>query len=566
MVNQDPDYDQLVGIARRAVYLLQYRRSNSENARFRESSCYSLLDRQKLIHITSDRNQLGFDQYKLKDLQESLVDDSISLDLMTQFSYIIEQTNGESEEYDLSICFKSNWFKKFLNGILSEPYNLDRFILLTAIWIVGTECNHQSVPQLINELIDRIVHEEAASCSVEDLMLLSQPGSIWLTKYKLHQVTYLHKISTSTQKERASYQAETESSEDEIDVESTSSENDMFRSERAEIQLDVTLYGSINTKSKLRKIFNDEIIFGFRCQICSEHRSGVLLASLELDSCPTCTNLLSFEYCSISFRPLALTKLQSMNAFRPDLSFLYLISTPHWVRLILRAQKEIESKRTDSHDHGSIEDKTQNSRNERIDISENFQRLTVIRDEQEDDLISSERSSSFSSSDDENSMTNSGDPNHLDALLQFMIKRATTDQRKYQLTFDRPTESIEFLRSTQSNCREVSLNSGDILLLEDPSTLNNLNLIRITLVTSNVWRRFGQLYGCLLRSPLSQLQIGCGRLFSSLELAALGIISKEHSEGVCPCCSCDLTLVKSLASPRDLGQLMIDIENSDNLL
>lgn len=76
----------------------------------------------------------------------------------------------------------------------------------------------------------------------------------------------------------------------------------------------------------------------------------------------------------------------------------------------------------------------------------------------------------------------------------------------------------------------------DLLIMD---TSHDGRMLKIALVTSsNKLFESGSLWSCLNRSSISKLRLGCGSVFTSLELTRLGSQSLANNEFSCPHCEC----------------------------
>lgn len=573
--SHNTDLDRLASIIRKAIYLLQYRQSEGKGCRFREASRFCSFDRQKLIRIPAT-NSIGLVHYELKDLKNSLVslDETDQTSMKNQLVFYRNQLddseNIDNDDNTLIDILKSSWFMEFVSVSLDVTYPIDRFTILVAIWIIAVECKHSTLIQLLSELVDWLAHDEATSCGVEDLMQLGRLGSIWLTKYKRYEVTILQNPQSNdggigSSRLASVYHDEYQDKEivvdddddydDQIsgsqsDVESSEVENESITNVTASLKVN-TDNCVIDSKRKLRNLLDRELISGSDCRFCSHHSSRGLFATLEDVACDNCSSQLSSEHCSLSFRPLPMVKLQSLSGFRPQLESIIFVSPAQWVRMILGARTSLdESRRVQDTGERQLQD------HEQLDISENFQRLTVVRnstqthsedqDSSEDDNEPEEDEEEEEDKEPDTKDTTEKRHSVFEELSHFLSLKLESQAQRYQ----GPTssESVDFLRSTRPDSKVVAVNSGEILVLESVASLEDLlsesNLCRIGLLTSNEWRQFGSIVACLSRSSVSQLQLGCGRLFTSLELIKIAPEGRLD-EPECPFCGLELSALQS---------------------
>lgn len=540
--NHQSDFEQSAKTLQQAILLLRYQRAASKGNGSSEPRQFDQLDRRKITRVaTLDGVRFAHIQV---DLNEALViqDDSPAAERSSECLEMIRHVKESSEESELIENLRSSWFIDFIARCINTSYPMDRFTLLTAIWIISVECRHSSLEQLANELVDRLAHEETSSGSLEDLLRLSQLGAIWLSRHKRHQVTHLNRVESKSSEPQL-VESDEESNLSVSGSNSSSSQNGSASDRRSARSAPIE---PINSRRKLRQLIDNELIFGSRCPVCSERQSNQLFACLELDFCPSCSSRMSLERCSLSFRAIPIVGLASLLAFRPKLERLLILNASEWLRMILRARS-----RTDGDSKGESESR---AKIERVDISDNFERLTMIR-------RNSDRNSTDSSATIEESQSESEEDSDLQfgskskpeigqtdeeigaaepiaTLSRFLESRLAS--RKAKQSDDQASESVDSIRCSPPSSTFLVLNGSDLLLLESQTSLADLNLVRVGLSASNEWRRFGNILGCQSRSSASQLLLGCGRLFCSFELLRVaGDLS------LCPFCSRELSRVSN---------------------
>lgn len=499
-------------ILRQSIYLLKYINISGDNQRIDEKRIW--LDRRLISKITG----ISFPTYQLY-FDEAL------LNIKSGYVCFSEELETlDSSQFLLKTTINSNWFKQFLNLSLDNLYPLDRFTILIAIWIVGVKSGHQALEQLMSDLTDQIIHEEANSCDREELLQLSQLGSFWLSYHKRYKATTkqadLFSQNVYDEADQSSYiDSIVSSSSESVYLAHTNSDAKQDESDNSTQLVDL--------RRKLRKVIDNELLNGIDCLVCG-HQPSKLLEPLSTNSCLSCHNG-PVEHCSISYRPLDLFNIKSLMSFRANLSGLVVISANEWARKMIEPNLALKLSRFMQ---VSQEDQVA----ERIDISENFERLTVIR-----------RSSQSDSSDEEKCTLSSDEdataPNEKaliqDSYLNIIESYALSNHSK-RLISSELSESLKMLKFVKPDCSmSLPLFSPDLLVMDSLE-----NSIRISIVASNNLFASGSLWSCSARSLISQLLVGCGRMFTSVELVGLG--QGALNEFSCPICKCQLNQVLSL--------------------
>lgn len=160
------DIDTLTKLFRKSIYLLKWMNhqgskadkiSNSKKELWLNTGVSSLMTR-----------VAGFPIYEI-DIANALVRPNKSYDGLTISQMLDDLSSsaelGSNQHGPLVNSLSSSWFKRFVSTTLKMPYPVERFTILIAIWIVGAECNHEPLEQLIGELVDQIYHEETNSCN-----------------------------------------------------------------------------------------------------------------------------------------------------------------------------------------------------------------------------------------------------------------------------------------------------------------------------------------------------------------------------------------------------------------
>lgn len=504
------DCDNLSRVLRRSTYLLRYLNLGET---FKSEELY--LNKASITRISS----IGFPKFVVDDLfdtKQVLKGDKNSHESLGNLLAIQEEQQASL----LHRILQSEWFEEFLNKTLNQAYPMDRFTILASVWIIAVECKHNLLEQLVEELVDQIHHEEANSCNEEELMQLTQPGSFWLTHHRRYKAT----LSKSTCVEEQFEDGEDDDDDNEEDRSgggnSTSSVNDSL--EVADINGIVKDHVNItnDSRARLRKQIDLEILHGSACLICGRKPSQ-LLGPISVGSCSACTNRYHLQHCSLSYKPLPLFSLQFLKSFRPNLERLVLISPNEWTRYIIRARLDAGRKVSEA------------APKERIDISETFEKLTVIRD--------SEPIEQNHTDNDDNSSESE------DAYCKMLRKFAQKADNGGHLS-----ESVQMIRFCGKQSTELPLCASDLLIMQ--SERLDERFLDLRLVGSESLPEVGSLWQCVARSGVSKLALGCGRLFSSLELLRSGKAKEDtlSYSFACPFCELQMSKVVSLNDNQDL--------------
>lgn len=303
----------------------------------------------------------------------------------------------------------------------------------------------------------------------------------------------------------------------------SSRENDQYRS------------SSANLCTKLRCLIESELLKGQQCLLCN-HQPSEPLAALSCGfACPLCSNSTA-EHCSISYQPLDLIGIRAIARLKSELAGLVILSPSEWVRhafLATKRDQTLKSKR------GPVI-------SERIDISDRFERLVVVRND--DDAQSHDASDSDASSDGKRSEHSEHVKNYEDILASYLRVRSSSSGQMYVSTERNPSESLRLLRflSRQNLARGTWLPvcSSDLLSLESDRTS-----INICMIGSSNLTRFGSIWRCSARSNKANLPLGCGRLFVEPELVRHCCNqTAPFAEFICPLCDCRLSKVIRLTA------------------
>jgi hypothetical protein len=325
----------------------------------------------------------------------------------------------------------SDWFRGQLHTIWETlQQSMDKFSILVALWIVAVECRHGAAEHLIGELVDQLHHQEANSCQLDELMQLTQVGSFWLSYKKRYVVTLKHDQAVQALSKYDQGDDDDDEDDDDDDDDQLLSEIDQDERVQKQGHQDQAVGGGPATGvnglpsspmaghkqdwgAQLRAIIDDELLYGRRCLLCDRQPSGDLLEPIKLSACADCglefwpltgtgpaarpNNL----FCSLSFQPINWLPLESLLAAcerirptaRPNWSRLVAVTANEYGQQVLRAIRLVDERllfvsssqdgATSSPLPGS--DHSNQLMGERIDISDRFERLTVLRSRALDD-------------------------------------------------------------------------------------------------------------------------------------------------------------------------------------
>lgn len=590
------DFDTLAKTLRQSIALLKTLNLAKYAACSHKHDGYWWLDRKDISRTSG----IGFPKYVI-DLKELRRKIGTSVDSVTPPSLVDRLTrleipgNRNSSGATLFNQLRSKWFIEFVEDTLARAYPLDKFTILMAICIISVECNHKTLEQLLGELIDQIFHQETNSCNSEELMQLTQVGSIWLSHRKRYLVT-------SRQQTSASVSEQNSDDEDELQT-SCSSSSSLSSSSAAAPPPPESLSSNgspaaktsqrecpsgrlMDLRAELRKLIDHELLFGVECRLCGREPSGNLLEPIKLAACPGCS-LASppaaslAAHCSISHEPVELIALESLVRVLPASLEQLLVVTPNeWARQLLSVASQLGA-----FPARARRQKT-GTRAERLDISENFERLTVLRAQRQDGATSGAGSDETSDDSDARSSTSGGDQgapagattdDQCARLLgPFMRHRLKAQAAAGQLRAG-ASESVKLIKWLGAGAagsrgpagRLLAVCSSDLLVADSLD-----NLVRLQLVAGSAgslappagaarWQPStsgagkGPLWGasaqpilaCRMRSPTSQLMLGCGRLFRPLELERRAA-ERAGPAPVCPRCgeqaACRLVALRAL--------------------
>lgn len=495
----------------------------------------------------------------------------------------------------------SNWFVQFveINLESKEFYPLDRFTILIAIWLVASECGHKIGEYLLSELVDQTHHQESNSCKLDELMQLTQVGSFWLSHKKRFTVTFKHPISRQSialdenddeeEKEEEEEDAHAISSDE---LSGANSDDSLSKSDKPQSKRPQSSYSPVDLRAKLRAIMDQELLFGVECFICGHQPSGDPFEPLK-SQCRKCfvSLLTGSMHCSISYEPFHLIPLASLFSLSQlkGINRLLVLTPNELVKWLIRlkgALGPVSSAHRRPSSGGATKQSVVAHREpvERLDITEHFERLTMIRApaaiEQESEF-EEERDNNTPPLDDDD---DDGLSQCLMLVERFMVARAKNGRRTESslLSSSRQwtSESAQIIRFAMGQLDIASSSSSsslandmlavclaDLLVCDslDDGDHNQSSIITdVRLIVGGY--RGGErrlLWACRARSPLSQLMLGCGRLFSSFQLIrATGQRADQHSGQsfafgahrpivsapaivICPHCKCQLIEVRA---------------------
>ena len=432
-----PNYELLERTMRQSAILL--RELNDSKRALAYSSVSSKMRpllRDSLTKIVS--NELAFERHSLA---SSLDEDSQSAAKQEEqllANWLAEKSSGQQREdklIGLMNEYRSSWFAKFTQCLLLEPYHLDRFSIFVSLWIIGVQCGHAQLEQLMCELCDQIFHQETNSCQLEELMQLTQAGSFWVTHRKRFQASlkrgsFSPSLGLLLDEENLNelVSDEEEEEEEEEEDEEDQSEESKDREEVHElggesVGRSVSLlawltsgddgakrasnlgdkFGPIGEMKRLdlalrlRRQIERELLLGDQCVLCGREPSGQLLEPVQWGHCVECgLELWGAIYCSCSFRSFPLVSMHNLASISAA-SRLEIVSPGEWALRALEAVDQIAVSGGSESAKLGARPKTSGDRaseeteitGERIELTDKFERLTVIRN------------SSHSSTDDE---------------------------------------------------------------------------------------------------------------------------------------------------------------------
>lgn len=559
-------FDQLVGILRRAIHLLTFinqreQRSNgsesgSQNggAREEESSPGQHLWIEPSLDTESMKSSgADFGTYTIQ-LEASGEPAGKPL-AEHDIRWLIRRLDELSKRNDESTTIRND--SKLVHTLcrpavrsillqqcLVEGNQFGRFTIMVALWIVAIHAGHTSLEHLISELVDQIFHEETNSLDLDELLSLSQLGAFWLSHHK--------RFSANTKVRAGPHLDSTDLEDNQFDSCNSTSSSSPPLSDFPELQTSGNQQARLSLAdqslgAKLRRIIDDELLIGVACPACGHrpaeaHSAGELLLPVKRDYCTKCRHRHSAHRCAISFRPIQIIGLESLlaiakqNTSQNERMSLIVVSAGEWARACLRAN----SKRL------KLFAAPEGLGGEQIEVTEKFERLTVVRDEewQCEDIIS-ETEEQLSDSASEPPGQNE---QYVKLLDTFMGQRCNRQKSNFsrqlvgsheRITFSqRASESLLMIGSIRGrkNLIKLPVCAVDLLQLDSTSTSAN-NFIRLCVAGTDDLAD-NQLWRCCMRSSISQVMLGCGRLYLALELVRSG--QSMQSQFTCPTCEIHL--------------------------
>lgn len=444
-------------------------------------------------------------------------------------------TTEQTQQTVITTLFSSRWFLQFVSLILDEPYPIKKLVPVIVTLIASQSCEHSQATELMIDLIPQIHCDQASSYRLDDCIELVEPGSIWLSYHKQLRsgslfVDYKHEI-TSGQDD--SYSRSNSSDSLEMDTRTKSSAAEYKISENLDLQ-----------KKQLRTIIDNELLIGLSCVICgAEPDRTQPLGALDKPHalCTQCAAIGSRRTelrCSISARPIELLDLT--HFLRPissdcDLEGLVLLSAGEWCRYDTRTSSQDDTRASCANQY------------ERVDISEKFQRLTVIRATNEIEKP--------------NVPIESAEAMEISQIIELSAHKDNRLDRGEQSTCG----SLRVLRYVNQNpsirTRKLPICESDLLLIEQDAGDARGVLSRLKVAARHYpdATAGGSIWVCCERSPVSGLMIGCDRVFLSSELIRLGgLLEANQSRRVqiCPMCSNTLSELEPM-SELDMNSLRV---------
>lgn len=578
-------YDKMASLLRKSIYLFG-RTSPSKSANENKGEIY--LSQSSFSCYSGS----GFAKYTLN-LREILSSNGEGSNLLqtTTLNQLYEvlgsktmnsEDDNESDQLSLKII-QSDWFISATLDLMDKDYPLNRFTILTCIWIIGTECNHKLVEQLIGDLVDRIYHQEANGCiEVDDLTQLTQIGSFWLTYHKRYMAT------TGHQSDQLGLTLDSPEDEDDDDnylsdqerSGSFGSNENLYKEDNSEG--DATQVMTSGSKSKLRKLIDEELVNGTECLVCRYAPQDFLEPLKNSANCSNCSNGPNL-FCSISFKPFNLISLDSIiKQTGRNLNELVIYSPSEWLRHLIEVmQPNHKDQLGQLNGEISIAGKV----SERVDITENFERLTMVRGPAEESMKSIEPTGVGDDDDDVDSEGSRDESDSLTTNLSLKCLRDFFSDRKSklaasgsdQLTKKRQKERkiseslqvIQFVTSGVKNNKSndtsltstLSVCASDVYLMDrlhgsQPRQKQQFGKLSIRIAStrhSDAEAGGRSILHCNTRSLVSKLILGCNRYFDSFELV---LSYGQGSMGVfeCPYCECHLEEIQTLGQ-RETGNI-----------
>lgn len=330
---------------------------------------------------------------------------------------------GEGNTDKTSLFYKllgAQWFRQFVGSSHERRlFAYDKFTLLIALWIVAGECQHAPLEQLVGELVGQMFHEETNSCNLDEFLLLSQTGAVWLSYRKRIAIgTHLrpalgpHASSDSRDLRNIEDDGEDDNEDDESQkslpraqptdgLRSVSSESfgssDSFAAATAAAP---RAAGAQDYRAWLRKVIDSELFVGAGCLSCGRKPSGQPMDPIQLRECPSCGRDLmppdqALGYCQPAFEPLGgrLLELNELQLKLVNLKQVLVLTPNEWVQRALEACAPLEATgkfsllaagwlgrdrrlASATNEDGEV---AAGAPSEQMYISDKFERLTVVR-------------------------------------------------------------------------------------------------------------------------------------------------------------------------------------------
>lgn len=537
-------------------------------------------------------NGIGFSRYSIdlndfkKNLTSQKQEDETRVELIERLARLKptgHRNDGLSRLIDL---MNLEWFVELLRLLFERVYYypFDRFTILVSIYIVSVESNHRTMQNLVGLLIDQIYHQETNSCSLDELMQLTQVGSFWLS----HRKRFL---ATFKQHQDQDEELSKEDDEDEDEV-----EDDDGRNGESEEDTDneptnrgpTSIAGrqrqqaaSVDLHQELRKLIDLELLIGSNCLLCNREPSGELLEPIHLVRCPSCSLELSSPHCSISYRSIGWLSLDCISSYLPHLNQLVALTPNEWLRQMLAIVGEQQKQSGERRKSMRADEEQRTTTVERIDISDTFERLTMVRGRSQDGDAHLADSSSDSSGSDESDEgaepLQANERDHLEDYVHLMrvylADRLRDAGNARESTSADQGDSLAMIRLAASGRgqHQVAVNASELVISDSLNDLIKLKLFvkcpsgwplsppnhqvevsrhtgRPTTTTttgdsSGGCSRTGRLcnnqliLACQSRSPVSQLMTGCGRLYGRSDFVRSTGMRATSADLACPSCA-----------------------------
>lgn len=477
-------FEDLARVLRQSIYLLSsvssqrsQRRSENGNKRFGiQKTSFERLNRVGFPLLSVDLS--GFDLHKVVEKDNSKLVEKLNL--------LMKREDQSEKAAHLMQAFQSNFFQRFVKETLEVCYPVTRFAVLVAIWQVAAESGHREVGQIMAELVAELAHEEVNCATEEDLMRLTQLGSVWLS-------------------EQRSFRASAKSQP----INEEPSEEDRFyaQDDDDDSTVDSHLQSGLDLRASLRRLIDVELLRARQCPVCG-FESGELLSSVSSDSCLRC-NRGAVERCSISYKPLQMLSLECLLWSHPKVSSFTLISASEWAQFMMRTSNQSSDEQDDNEETA-----------EKLQVSSTFERLTFS------DVDTSSQSEDGQSPEVDNYET------VLSSFLRNLNEPIGGSSQSWLMH--------QHLRTKDQT--SLLLCAEDIFVLNPNDELLD---VRMQLNFGNLFAS-GSIWRCWTRSEISKLQLGCSRIFTSVELIRERL-TDSLGEFLCPFCGLELIQMLSLS-------------------